>query len=298
MAVYKKTYRPYEGIFTQEWARAFVITRYELETLLGTRFMIALFAASAFWPLISAIVIYLNHSVDTLPLVAVRPKNLTPVNEQFFFLLMNVQAFWTFLATAYAGPKLIAPDLVDNALLLYLSRPLSRLEYVVGKMSVLLILLSFIQLAPPLALWGMQAKMAGGFWWRENLWLAWAIVAGAWVWMVFLALFALTISALVRWRIVAAAVQFGAFLVAAGFSEAYNHVMQTQSGYLINAGHVVGTIWMQLFRASTRDTIWKKLFSVTGTDLELWEAWMALAAFCAVFVWILAKRLRGREVVS
>ena len=42
------------------------------------------------------------------------------------------------------GPVLVSPDLVNNALPLYFSRPFSRAEYVLGKVSVLALLLSLV----------------------------------------------------------------------------------------------------------------------------------------------------------
>ena len=55
-----------------------------------------------------------------------------------------VQGTLAFLLTTLVGPSLIAPDLSNGALPLYLSRPFSRIQYVAGKMIVLLLLLSLI----------------------------------------------------------------------------------------------------------------------------------------------------------
>ena len=52
-----------------------------------------------------------------------------------------------FLA-AFVGPGQVSPDLANNALSLYLARPFSRAEYVLGKMSVLVILLSLMTWVP------------------------------------------------------------------------------------------------------------------------------------------------------
>jgi hypothetical protein len=144
----------------------------------------------------------------------------------------------------------------------------------------------------------MQAKMAGGTWWSENLFLAQAIFVGGWVWIGFLALLALSISAFVRWRMVASAAQFGIFLCAAAFSEAIKAVMQTDAGYVINIGHVIGTIWMRMFRADTNHTIWRGLFSVSDRSMPEWRAWSVLGAICALCILLLNKRLRGREVIG
>ena len=298
MSVYKRSYHPYAGRQTAQWARPLVLTRYALETLFQERTTLAILAAAAFWPIVCAVIIYLNNTIDTIPLTNLKIRNLTPVNEQFFFVLMNVQGFWAFVMTAWAGPLLIAPDLANNALPLYLCRPISRAGYVFGKMAVLAFPLSLITWIPVLALWGMQAATAESAWMDQNWWLARAILAGSWAWILFISLLALALSAFVKWRLVASALQFGIFFCAAGFSEAINKVLDTDAGYVINLGHVMGTIWMRLFRANTAHTIWRGLFSVSDESMPLWHAWTALGVVCVVCLWLLERRLRAREVVS
>ena len=47
MAVYKKTYRPYEGGLTSSWSRFLVIPRYAFEDLRRSKFLTIFFLASA-----------------------------------------------------------------------------------------------------------------------------------------------------------------------------------------------------------------------------------------------------------
>ena len=70
------------------------------------------------------------------------------------------------------GPPLVARDLRNNALPLYLCRPFSRTEYVMGKMSVILILLSMITWMPQLLLFLFQSYLQGFAWFKANLWIA------------------------------------------------------------------------------------------------------------------------------
>ena len=59
MAVYKKTYRPYEGALTPPASRLFVITRYAMEDLRRSQFLNIFYALSFAYPLVSALLIYL-----------------------------------------------------------------------------------------------------------------------------------------------------------------------------------------------------------------------------------------------
>jgi hypothetical protein len=42
----------------------------------------------------------------------------------------------------------------------------------------------------------------------------------------------------------------------------------------------------------------REMFNEAGRDLPTWAAWAGLAAVAALSVWLLDRRLRGREVVS
>ena len=70
----------------------------------------------------------------------------------------------------------MSPDLTNNAMPLYLCRPFTRTEYVLGRMSVLMYLLALITWIPGLILFGIQANMAGWEWTQTHLWIAGAIV--------------------------------------------------------------------------------------------------------------------------
>ena len=69
MAVYKKTYRPYEGELTPAWSRLFVIPRYAFEDLHHSRFLTIFYIATFIYPLICALIIYVQHNLSALKLL-------------------------------------------------------------------------------------------------------------------------------------------------------------------------------------------------------------------------------------
>ena len=73
---------------------------------------------------------------------------------------------------------------------------------------------------------------------RANLWIAYAILIGSMVWILLLALLSQTISALVKWRVVASAALLGLFFIPSVFGEIINHVFQTRWGNMISLGRV------------------------------------------------------------
>ncbi len=64
-----------------------------------------------------------------------------------------VQLQWLALVAAIAGPPLVANDLRTRAFLIYFSRPISRLDYVLGKAGTLGWLLCSVTLLPNLVLY-------------------------------------------------------------------------------------------------------------------------------------------------
>jgi ABC-2 type transport system permease protein len=299
MAVYKRSYKPYEGRVTHPRSRFFVITRYALETLLSSRLLIGLLVACYAFPLFALAAIYLHHNLGALTALKISPDNLIPIDNEFFMIFLSVQGAFAFFVTAYAGPGLISPDLTNNALPLYLCRPITRTGYVLGKMAVLFVPLSCVTWIPGLILFTIQAGLAGEGWGWNNAYIALALFAGSWLWIFLLALLATALSAWVRWKLAASALLFGTFFISAAFSEIVNEVMRTKMGHLFNLGHLVGTIWARMMQISPRRTLLGEMFNIRrGDELPLWAAWVMLAVMAGICVMLLNKRLRGREVVS
>ncbi len=212
--------------------------------------------------------------------------NLLDVNETFFVFFCNFQGAMAYLLTAVVGPSLVSPDVTNNAMPLYLCRPFTRTEYVLGRMTVLLYLLAWITWIPGLILFGIQADMAGWDWTKNHLWIGWGVFAGLFVWSVVLSLIALAISAWVRWKIAAGGLILGVFFVGGGFGAAINAVMRTKNGSLIDIVQMMKVAWGQLFRYDT------------GIGISTAQAWMVLAAVSAISLWLLSRKVRAFEVVK
>jgi len=299
MAVYKKTYRPFEGGLTSRWTRFLVIPRYAFEDLHRSRFLTLFYIATFIYPLICALMIYVQHNVSALGLVGMQGANrLISINVTFFMAVLGWQSMLALFLAAFIGPGQVSPDLANNALSLYLARPFSRVEYVLGKLSVLVILMSLMTWVPGLLLFALQGYLEGFGWMRDNARLAFGLFFGAWIWISMLSLLALALSAWVKWKPVAGALMFGVFFVAAGFGAAVNGVERTKWGNLLNIGSLIGNIWLRLFEGDAHTTNGAVFFRVAqGEDLPLWCCWGALAALCLVCLYMLARKIRGVEVV-
>src|SRR5579864_398649 len=223
MAIYRRNYKPYSGTTTPEWSRFLVLFRYSRRNLFRSKFMTAFFVICFFYPAVCLAVIYVAHSASFLAQFGV-PDGILSIDNKFFFAFISVQGVFAFLLTAFAGPGLISPDLANGALPLYFCRPFSRAEYVLGKSSVLAILLSQITWIPGFILFIVQGSLAGPRWTWDHLWILGSLLISSLVWITILALLAMTFSAWVKWRIVAGALMLAVMFFGAGFAQAINAV--------------------------------------------------------------------------
>lgn len=290
MAVYKRTYKAYRGPITPAWSRFTVLARYGFSSLFESRPFTA-YSVLCLVPFLCALVfIYVIHNTAAQAVLNVRLGPQAVVDNAFFFRFLGIEAWMGFMLTAWGAPGMISKDFANHGVQLYLSRPLSRVEYLAGKISVLGTLLSFTTWIPALILFGVHAELQGNGWGWTNLWLAGAIVLGAVMWIALISLLSMALAVWVRWRIAATALILGVFFLLPGFGEAANAILRTQWGKLLNFPYVVSTIWAHLF-------LTKSQLQFTGLNLiPLWSAWVSVLAVCGFSFWVLNLRLKAREV--
>jgi ABC-2 type transport system permease protein len=305
MAVYEQTYRRYAGALTPEWSRFLIIPRHTLRGVFNSKLFTAFFVLCFLPLLVEAVLIYLRHNVTAVAVMNLNVRELVPVDGSFFQTFVNVQGGFAFVLALLVGPPLVSRDLRNNALPLYLCRPFSRTEYVMGKMSVILILLSLITWVPQLLLFLLTSYLEGFGWFRQNLWIASAIIIASVVWILLLALLSQTVSALVKWRIVASGAMLGLFLIPSVFGEFINQVFRTRWGSLISLGALMKSVTAGLFGTFVRvyETITIRDFDdnvirgVVMTEPPLWLSWTMLFLICAVCLAILHWKVKAYEVV-
>ena len=284
MAVYRRTYASYTGALTPAWSRWLVLFRYARRTLFRSKLLTAFFVLCFFYPLLCLAAIYLSHNLSFLEQMGA-PTGFLVVDNRFFFYFTAVQGWLAFILTAFAGPGLISGDLANGALPLYFCRPFSRSEYVLGKASVLGILLSQITWVPGLVLFVVQASLAGPSWTWNHLWIAGSIVVSSLIWILILSLLAMALSAWVKWRIVAGALLLAMLFFGMGLAGAINAVLRTDFGSFVNLAYLMNSVSSTLFRMDMEPSI-----SATAAGI-------AILVYCALCLALLLKKVRAYEVI-
>jgi len=77
----------------------------------------------------------------------------------------------------------------------------------------------------------------------------------------------------------------GVMFFGAGFGQAINAVMRTQSGNFFNLAFLMGTVWNALFQVDVDHAI------------PVMQAWVALLVYCAICLGLLMRKVRAYEVI-
>jgi ABC-2 type transport system permease protein len=152
MPVHDQGYRHYAGTRARRGAWLVIARAGIMERLREPRFLaLLLFSWSLFF--MRAIQIYIASSMPQAAFLA--------LDEQTFREFLDQQRIFVFFITIYAGAGLIANDRRANALQIYLSKPITRMEYIGGKLATLLIFLLAVTWIPAVMLVLLQTMFTG-----------------------------------------------------------------------------------------------------------------------------------------
>ena len=261
--------------------RFWPITREALRLILARRWFLALLVAAWLPFVVQVIRIYV---VTRFP----EANRILPVDGRLFGELLAWQALFTMFITIFGGAGLIANDLRTGAILVYLSRPLTRRDYVIGKLGVLLALNLAVTLLPGLMLYLVALSLAPDLFWKWSLaWIAPAVVAQSLAISIVMSLVALAVSSLSRSARVAGLGFFGLLVgleVARGILYALYRRPETA---LLSLQADLRSLGVALFGLTERAVTLPWAYAVA-----------VLAAVCGACLLILRSRVRAVEIVQ
>jgi ABC-2 type transport system permease protein len=279
MPIHDQGYRRYLGSKASIGLGWMVIARAGIRAMFAKRAFLGLLLLAWLPFFVRAVQFYLATNVPQAQLLA-------PTAETFRQFLDQQETF-VFFVTVYVGAGLIANDRRANALQIYLSKPLSRAEYVFGKLAILMTFLLMVTWVPAIVLLVVQIAFAGNFtFFSNNLFLFPAITVFSFVEAIMAATAMLALSSMSNSSRYVGILYAGVIF----FSSAIYGVLYlaTRSTFLswISFSANISQIGNLIFRLPLEyDTPWPvSLFMIVAV--------IALSAF------VLERRVRGVEVVA
>ena len=143
--IYEQHYRRLDASIPLRNQRWIPIAREGLKALVGFRAYLGLIAFAWLPVFVRLVQVYFTTRFP-------EARRIVPVDDKLFADFLGQQIPWMLLMSAYAGAGLIANDMRTGGLLLYLSRPLTLVDYIFGKVAIVFASLSMVTLIPGLVL--------------------------------------------------------------------------------------------------------------------------------------------------
>jgi len=279
MPIHDQGYRHYTGERALHGRGWWVIARHGvLDRLRERRFLALLLLA---WSLFvfRAVELYLGTTV-------IRAAFFAPSEETFRTFLSQQRLFVLFI-TIYAGAGLIASDRQSNALQIYLSKPITRHDYIGGKLLTLAIFLAAVTWVPAMLLLVLQILFTGSLEFvTTHPRLIPAITLASMLQVALAVVMMLALSSLSRSRRFAA-MMYAAIVIFAGLLDG---ALERVTG---------NPAWVLISPQNTLLLIIDAIFGVPPDDMALLAlAVAALAILLAACLFVLERRVHAVDVVA
>lgn len=281
MPLYDVSYRRFEGTRVRGLARIWALARFQMLSLLKQRRFLFLMFASWIPAFVRGGQIYVAKQFP-------QAAPFLEVDQSLWrdFLSQQVSFLLVILVALYAGSGSIASDLRSGALVIYLSKPLSRMDYLVGKCLPLVSAILAVTVLPGFALLLFQLGLSEN--WSllsESPWLPASILAYS-LWLaLYFCLMVLTVSSLSRSRRLAAV---GFVLLVLGSHALYGMAMRMSFG---NA-----PAYLSLIGASV--DVADLFFGLATENGSSWGSLVVMTLLMVAGIGIIDRRLRSSEVAT
>jgi len=279
MPIHDQGYRRYAGARAAVGRAWQVIAGAGIRSVVTKRAFIALmlFAWTPF--VVRAVQIYVSANFQQAAFLA--PKGET------FREFLETQDIFVFFVTIWVGAGLIANDRRANALQLYLSKPLSAAEYVVGKLAILFVFLIFVTWAPAMGLLLVQAIFAGSFTFiRNNAYLLPAITLFSLAQVLLASTTMLALSSLSKSSRFVGVMYAGLMFFTAALFQALRGITGSSAFAWISPNNALDQLGDVIFRIQPR------------YDLPPAVAALVVLVLIAGSGFVLARRVKGVEIVT
>ncbi|HYK91089.1 MAG TPA: ABC transporter permease subunit [Acidobacteriota bacterium] len=280
MPIYDLGYRHWSGAWTSHPYRWWVITRQGIQLLVHKKRFTALLLLSLIPFLVRSVMLYLSSAVG-------RNIPLLQINAKFFEDFLSQQMFFVFIIATYAGAGLVANDLKANALQIYLSKPITRQDYLMGKLGVLVFFLTLPTLVPAVLLYLLAILFQTNLsYFRDNPWVLASIVGYSLAIIFTYSLIMLALSSLTRSSRFAGISFAAVFLFSQILYGILSGILRTSKVAWVSLGNNLTQVGDFLFRGTAH------------FGSPTWLSAVILLALMAGSAWVVHNRVKAVEVVS
>ena len=279
MPIHDQSYRRYQGERLPQGRAWTVIAAAGIRNMIGNRKFLGL--------LIMAWLPFVVRAVQFYVAVNLPQASMIAPSAETFRAFVDQQGGFVFFVPIFTGAGLIANDLRANALQIYLSKPMSRAEYIAGKFGVLACFLLLVTWLPAMMLLAVQVVLAGSLKFLiDNVFLIPAITVYTLIETVVTSLIMLALSSLTKSSRFVGIMYAGVTFFTVAIFEAIHGITQTSTFSWLSPTSSLQQLGDVVFRQTPR------------YETPILVTLLALVVVAALAGWVLERRVRGVEVVT
>lgn len=280
MPIHDQSYRRYGGAKAALGRSWMVIAKAGIMHMIRKRAFLGLLLFAWLQFIIVAVRLYIAANYP-------QAEAFLPTDPAMFREFLERQDFFVFVMTIYVGAGLIANDRRANALQIYLSKPLLRSEYIVGKAAVLFTFLMLVTWVPAILLLLLQVIFKGSFeFLTANLFLFPAITVASLLQVLVATFTMLALSSLSKSSRYVGILYAGIIFFTAAIYGVMMAVTGSTSLSWLSVGSNVAQVIDVIFRQAPRYT--------TPWQVSL----IVILGLIALSISVLERRVRGVEIVT
>lgn len=265
------------------------ITRYGIKLTFKKKFFKFTFFLALVPSLVFLVGIYISERLDDFQFMVREEASFLNVTPAYFkaYFASDYLLFMAIIILIFAGAGLISDDLRHNSLQLYLSRPLRRKDFFIGKISVLLFFLFIMTLVPGVILFLMKLVFAGNFkFFVQYPWLPLSIIGFSIFISFFFSLYGLFLSSLSTNRRYVAILIFGLYPFSDILFGIFYGIFRNPYFSLLSIKNNIQQVAAAFFKQRP------------AFDIPWIYSAAVLTAICVLAVFVLRHRVRGVEIIK
>jgi ABC-type transport system involved in multi-copper enzyme maturation permease subunit len=233
--------------------------------------------------------IYASEQIENFKAIVHSTRMPLQIDPAFFTTIYTAGflLFMLVLVLAFGAAGLVSEDLKHSALQLYFARPLSRKDYVLGKLAVVAFFVLMLTAVPALLAVALKLVFAGSFkFLAEYPWLPLSILAYGVVLTLFFGGYVLLLSASSRNTRYIIVMLFGIYYFSAILAEIVRGIFRTPYAYLLSLPANIHQVGAALIGG-------RRPFAVPAG-----LSFLVLAVICFLAGAVLVRKVRGVEVIK
>lgn len=272
------------------WNTSWAIARWNLRSLIRQKLFWALVALGLLHFLVHYVLIYIKAqiSIESPAFGKFIDNYQVTGTGAAYRVFLDGQARAVLILLAYAGVTMVASDFRAGGIAFYLSKPMSRFEYVLGKAMALWVIIALLTVVPATVLFLEYGFFTSSTdYWMKNSKIIWGILGYSALIMLAPSLVLLAVGAVCRRGAPLIMVWCSIFLVLPAFGALLRQVFNNRDWLLINFWRNLSIFGEYCFGA--RD--------IFEDRHARWAAFLTFATMVAAG-FVLRRRLRAVEVIE